>query len=45
MEDMKRHRYIVCEKTDGVRYIMIILNNNEVYLHSRNTGTIYKNTK
>lgn len=30
--------YIVCEKTDGVRYIMVITNNGICYLTGRNTA-------
>ena len=27
--------YLICEKTDGVRYLLIILNKGECYLHGR----------
>ncbi len=39
MEILKfRDDWLVCEKTDGVRYIMIILSNGHVYLTGRNVG-------
>lgn len=35
--------YIVCEKTDGVRYIMVITNNGYCYLTGRNTAVDSEN--
>ncbi|KAL4431848.1 hypothetical protein ABPG74_015288 [Tetrahymena malaccensis] len=37
--DAGEFSYIVCEKTDGVRYIMVITNNGNCYLTGRNTST------
>ena len=37
LEDIKN--YVICEKTDGVRYLLIILNNGECYLHGRKIVT------
>lgn len=44
---MKRHfdeilktqdDWLVCEKSDGTRYLMLVLNNGHVYLTGRNVG-------
>lgn len=39
--------YLICEKTDGVRYFLLFLNNGKVFLHGRslkkNEGDQYKN--
>ena len=32
--------YLICEKTDGVRYLLVILNNGECYLHGRKVGNV-----
>ena len=36
MINLTLNKYLLCEKTDGVRYFLIILNNGKVYLHGRN---------
>lgn len=30
--------WLICEKTDGVRYLLIILNNGHAFLTGRNVG-------
>ncbi len=45
IKDLSAHDYLLCEKSDGVRYLMLLLSNGEVYLHSRNTGGAYLTKK
>lgn len=35
IHNLKENNYVVCEKTDGVRYLLIILNDGSIYLHGR----------
>lgn len=34
----QKGEWLICEKTDGVRYLMIVLSNGHVYLTGRNVG-------
>ena len=35
-QNLSKFKYYVCEKTDGVRYFLLILSNGKTYLHGRN---------
>ena len=35
----ERNDFLICEKTDGVRYILIILSNGQCYLTGRQMGS------
>lgn len=38
---LRQHKYFICEKSDGVRYFLIILNDGRFLFHGRNTGNSF----
>lgn len=41
MSLLSQHKYVICEKSDGVRYFLIILNDGRFFFHGRNTGNSF----
>ena len=43
MSLLSQHKYLICEKSDGVRYFLMILNDGRFLFHGRNTGNSFNN--